>query len=309
MRDSSVGTASIDHLRDGELPLLSVLCLTYNHGRYISKALDSFLMQETSFPIEIVIGEDCSIDNTLAVIEDYQSKFPAIVRLITSPTNVGVTENFRRTLSACRGRYVALCEGDDYWEDKTKLQTQVEFLEGNSKYVITYHDAYRLDGLVASMDLQLPQQYRCDATEYELINARPLSTLTACFRNVLVEIPSEFNHAPMLDLCLWSLLGQHGEGKYLGHIKPAVYRAHEGGVFSHQSESNKLRMTMRTYSCLAQYYENRAQKKISQNFTLKIASAAGSQLTVWMRLRLIGMLVDEILGNRLYLIKKRLIGK
>lgn len=306
MQDFLTEAASAHHVRDEDLPLLSVLCLTYNHERFILKALDSFLMQETSFPIEIVIGEDRSSDNTLAMIEDYRNRFPKIIRLITSETNVGVTENFRRTLNACRGRYIALCEGDDYWEDRMKLQRQVEFLESNQSFVITYHDAYVLDG-VSEKSFQLPQQYRCDATKDELINARPLSTLTVCFRNILSEIPSEFNHAPMLDLCLWSLLGQHGEGKYLGHLKPAIYRAHEGGIFSHQNESTKLRMTMRTYSCLAQYYENRAQKETSQNFTLKIASIAGSQLNTWGRLKLIGMLVDEILGNRLYLMKRWLI--
>jgi len=263
-------------------------------------------MQEVNFPIEIVIGEDCSNDNTLAVIEGYRNKFPTLIKLTTSQANVGVTENFRRTLNACKGRYVAICEGDDYWVDKNKLQMQVDFLERNPEYVITFHDAYIFNESGIQKNLQLPKEYQCDVTSDELIRTRPISTLTTCFRNVAGEIPPEFNDAPALDLCLWSLLGHHGQGKYMAGIKPAAYRLHGGGVFSSQSKDGKIRMTMRTYLCLAQFYENRDNKNLSREFTLKIAAMAGSQLGILGVLRLILTLANEMSGNPMHAIKRLL---
>lgn len=293
----------------GDNPLLSILCITYNHENYVAEALDSFLMQSVTFPIEIVIGEDCSADKTLSVIERYQAQFPKKIRIIKSSFNVGITENFRRTLRACRGKYIAICEGDDYWTDKGKLQTQVDFLEKNLEYVITYHDAFALDGTTSKKHLQLPTGCRHDATKNELTESLPISTLTVCFRNLLKDIPNEFNHAPILDLCIWSLLGHHGKGKYLKEIKPAAYRMHDAGIFSSQTQNNRFRMTMHTYLCLALYYENNSDMELSQKFTLKTASIASIQLSLFNQLKLIGIIIDRIFGNRLYLVKKFLTGK
>jgi glycosyltransferase involved in cell wall biosynthesis len=292
-----------------DAPLLSVLCITYNHEGYIAQALDSFLMQETRFPFEIVIGEDCSADGTLSVVESYQRRFPGIIRTVTSKSNVGVIENFRRTLKACRGRYIALCEGDDFWTDKQKLQIQVDFMDGNPDYVISYHDACAFDESAQCESPQLSGEHQCDATPDELINARPISTLTACFRNVLNEIPSEFDCVPILDLCLWSLLGSHGKGKYLGGIKPAAYRIHPGGVLSSQSEANKRRMTMHAYLCLARYYARLGDDKTSQGFMVKTILLGNSQLSLPGQVKLLASLVDGLFGSPLYSIRKFMIGK
>ena len=122
-----------------ELPLVSVACITYNHEKYISEALDSILMQETSFPFEIVVGEDCSTDNSIEIIEVYRNKYPRIIRVLTSEVNVGGQKNALRIFLACRGKYTALCEGDDYWTSSFKLQHQVVKLRENPKYNICIH--------------------------------------------------------------------------------------------------------------------------------------------------------------------------
>ena len=108
-------------------PLVSIASITYNHEKFIAQAIDSFLMQETDFDFEIIIGEDCSTDDTLKIIKEYKAKYPDIIKLITSESNVGMMTNFIRTLEACSGKYIALCEGDDYWTDTLKLQKQVNF--------------------------------------------------------------------------------------------------------------------------------------------------------------------------------------
>lgn len=301
--------ASDRGIPDATGPLLSVLCITYNHENYIAQALDSFLMQETRFPFEIVVGEDCSTDATLSVVESYQRRFPGIIRIVTSTFNVGVIENFRRTLKACKGRYIALCEGDDFWTDKRKLQIQVDFMEDNPDYVITYHDACAFDESARSEWPQLSDEHQCDATADDLIDARPISTLTASFRNVLDGIPPEFDCVPILDLCLWSLLGSHGKGKYLGGIKPAAYRIHQGGVLSSQSQANKGRMTIHAYLCLSRYYARIGDEKVSRRFMVKTILLANSQLGLTEKIKLVASLVDGLFHSPLYSIRRFLAGK
>ena len=259
-------------------PLLSILCITYNHEKYISKAIKSFLEQETSFDFEIVIGEDCSTDNTLEVILEFQKNHSKIIKIIKSENNIGVTKNFRRTLAACRGKYIALCEGDDYWDDPKKIQTQVSFLESNPEYVLTYHDTHSIDENNKITNDLSKKGINFDTTKSMLIKAPPISTLTTCFRNEIKEIPIEFNDAPVLDICLWSLLGHHGSGKYLRSIKPAIYRPHDGGIFSLKKFTEKLRMTAQTYIALSRYYENQCKKDICEFFTIRAIDALSMQL-------------------------------
>lgn len=119
--------------------LVSVVCLTYNHGKYISDAIESFLMQKTNFDFEILIGEDCSTDNTRQIVEEYVKKHPNKIKMITSHTNVGPDENEHRLLEKAQGKYLALCEGDDYWTNPYKLQKQVDYLEKNPECSLVFH--------------------------------------------------------------------------------------------------------------------------------------------------------------------------
>ena len=111
------------------MPLLSVCMTTYNHERYIAQAIESVLGQRTTFAVEVVVGEDCSTDSTLRICREYESRYPDRVRVITSESNVGMHENYRRTIEACRGMYIAMLDGDDWFSDMDKLQIQVEELE------------------------------------------------------------------------------------------------------------------------------------------------------------------------------------
>ncbi len=119
--------------------LVSVLFITYNHEAYIRKALDSVLSQETDFPFEIVVGEDCSTDGTRDILRQYKEKYPDKFRLLFRKKNFGrPTRNVYETWKACKGRYVAFLEGDDYWCDVHKLQKQIDFLENNPYIGVTH---------------------------------------------------------------------------------------------------------------------------------------------------------------------------
>ena len=129
-----------------QCPLVSISCLTYNHAPYLRQCLDGFVMQITSFPIEILIYDDASGDGTQNIIEEYQKKYPDIIKPIYQTENQyskGVKVGFVYNYSRAKGEYIAFCEGDDYWTDPYKLQKQIDFLECYSDYVICSH-RYRI---------------------------------------------------------------------------------------------------------------------------------------------------------------------
>ncbi len=123
-------------------PLVSVCMITYNHGPYIRQAIEGVLMQRCTFPFELVIGEDCSRDDTVNICMEYASSHPG-VRLLPHDSNLGMLPNFFRTMEACTGKYIAFCEGDDYWSDMDKLQKQYDFLESNPSYGMVCTDYSR----------------------------------------------------------------------------------------------------------------------------------------------------------------------
>ena len=121
---------------------LSVLVPTFNHGQFIVQTLEGALSQKTNFDFEIVIGDDASTDDNALVIKDFANKFPDRIKAFLHPKNLGPSEpkelggknNVGFLFSKCKGEYIALCEGDDYWTDPLKLQKQVDFLEENKHY-------------------------------------------------------------------------------------------------------------------------------------------------------------------------------
>jgi glycosyltransferase involved in cell wall biosynthesis len=121
-------------------PLVSIMMITYNHAPFIAQAIEGVLQQKTSFFFELVIGEDCSTDGTREIVFEYQKKSPDIIRVITSEKNVGMIKNGLRTMKACRGKYMAFCEGDDYWQNLHKLQKQADYLESHPECGLVFSD-------------------------------------------------------------------------------------------------------------------------------------------------------------------------
>lgn len=264
----------------GASPLVSICCITYNHVSYIMEAIDSFLMQETTFPFEILIHDDASTDGTTDIIIDYANKYPDIIRTIIQTENQyskGGLINPRFVFPRARGKYIALCEGDDYWTDKTKLQKQVNFLENNPDYVITYTDSQPFDKS-GKLKINFGGATR-DLSAEELQKSTPIYTLTTCFRNIIKEIPQDLMSARFGDLITWSLLGAHGRGKYLSDIEPAAYRVHDGGIFSKKTIKQKYEMSIITKAALFAYYKRICDRELSQYYKTEI---------LWTTLRSIG---------------------
>ena len=133
------------------LDLISVIICTYNQQDTIGRALDSILSQECHLPIEIVIGEDCSTDNTLAVCRRYEKQHPDKIRVLANKPNKGFVRNYFDCLRACRGKYIADCAGDDFWIDNTKLEQEALILDNNENIGIVHTDWLRYDEQTGKM--------------------------------------------------------------------------------------------------------------------------------------------------------------
>jgi glycosyltransferase involved in cell wall biosynthesis len=132
--------------------MVSVAIIAYNLEKYIAEAIESVLDQITNFRVQIVVGEDCSTDNTLAILKDYQNRYPNVIKLLIPEKNQGLTPNSVATQNACEGKYIALLDGDDYWTNINKLQNQIDFLEKNSTFSASCHQAQIVFDDVAGED-------------------------------------------------------------------------------------------------------------------------------------------------------------
>lgn len=125
---------------------VSVVVLTYNQEKYVKQALDSILLQNLPFSIEILIGDDASKDSTPEILQNYAQKYPDIIKLCLHKKNIGASKNIYSLFMKAKGEYIALLEGDDYWLDNNKLKTQIQFLEKNKNYSGCTHDCLIIDG-------------------------------------------------------------------------------------------------------------------------------------------------------------------
>ena len=234
---------------------LSVFVVTYNQEKYIRQCLDSILMQMVDFDYEVVIGEDHGTDGTRAICEEYAKKYSQI-RLLPLMERLGIAGNWKRVLSECKGEYIAMCEGDDYWLDPNKLQKQVNFLEAHSDvgYVFTRHLRTRPDGSVydffSTKNIHIPEIIDLD---YLLKNEIMPTTQTVCFKSSLLPQPMpDFMKGHLYaDLILEVLVGEKCKIGYIDDIT-AMYR--EGiGMMTLSKKRYALKSLFSVYKNLNEY--------------------------------------------------------
>jgi len=254
---------------------VSISCLAYNHEPYIRQCLDGFLMQKCNFKFEVLIHDDASIDKTASIIKEYQAEYPDIIKPIYQTENQhskGVKPTFAFNFPRCRGKYIALCEGDDYWTDPYKLQKQVAYMESNPECVLTGHDASIINqkGKMIKSS-KLPDQFKRDASSQELKQGFFVLTLSMVFRKVPIfqNYPDESKNVLNGDTFLISMLGQYGSYHYIPEIQPAVYRVHEGGVWSSKSTIHKKYAQANTYFTLSKYYQRMKDEQTTLFFSQK----------------------------------------
>jgi glycosyltransferase involved in cell wall biosynthesis len=246
-------------------PLVSFVCSAYNHAKFITETINGFLNQDTDFPYEIIIHDDASTDETQDIIREYAENYPEIIKFIFQTENQFSRgrKSIVTLFGEAKGKYIAFCEGDDYWVDPQKVAKQISFLETNPDYAICYTNSIPFkDAHIVNKNYGGSLK---DLSQDELQRSPNIYTLTSCFRN-LVTFPPEFMMAKYGDLFLWSLLGQYGKGKYLSDITPSMYRVHAGGIHSTSSNEVKSKMAISTYSAIFTYYRRIGDKDLEEYF-------------------------------------------
>lgn len=213
-------------------PKVSILFITYNHAGTVAQALESALSQQTAFPVELLVGDDCSTDGTREIVERYARAHPDRIRAFLHPKNLGFFGkfNFLSVYEAARAPYAILLEGDDYWTSPLKLQRQVDFLERRPDCSACFHDCYVQDG--AALDtgrLYLSASVKRDLGLKDLIGDMFPHTTSILFRRgVLGPFPAWFNDLELTDLSLVALLASKGLFGYLADAPMSVYRTAGG---------------------------------------------------------------------------------
>jgi len=241
--------------RKGASCRVSIVCHTYNHEPFIEQALAGFLVQRTEFPFEVIVHDDASTDNTARIVERYQAAYPDIVRPVLQTENqyrLGVRPPCF-TFSLARGDFIALCEGDDYWLDEQKLSKQVAVLDQNPSAVMCYHDAIRVSEEGRVVGRSKPSKGGYNASQ--LASAPFIPTLTRMFRNKPIRWLDRRPLPIALDIVLTSYLSRHGGAVYVEDIAPAVYRVHDGGMWSRRGTVERLRTTLDAVLFIAARYQ------------------------------------------------------
>jgi glycosyltransferase involved in cell wall biosynthesis len=208
------------------IPLVSVNMVTYNHAPYIAQAIEGVLQQKTNFPIELVIGEDCSTDGTHEIVLNFQQKYPSLIRVITSEKNVGARVNGNRVRRSCRGKYIAFCDGDDYWHYKNKLNIQIDSLESNQDVGLIHCD---VDRFYVEKNVRIKSYHKKRRLSYKynnilygiIVYEYIVETCTAVVRNDLLkkiheECQYEFSDIFMMgDVQMWIEIAYRSKVKYI----------------------------------------------------------------------------------------------
>ena len=224
-------------------PLLSIVTITYNHEPYIRKCIEGILMQQVNFTMEFIIAEDCSTDGTLAICKEYAEKYPNLIQLITSENNVGVIANERRAMKAAKGKYIAFCEGDDYWTDQLKLQKQVDFLEEYPDYSVTFHRCKHYNVVEGTTKddqcgfLFQNNEEGVDVTVEMFFEKWITQPLTMVYRASMFDLDDMLKYKYYRDMHQIYHLLMNGKG-YLFGFEGGVRIVHGGGMHSMIDEIN-----------------------------------------------------------------------
>lgn len=257
----------------GTRPVVATRTLTYNHENYIKDCLDGILMQETTFPVRIVIFEDCSTDNTAAIVKEYQAKYPHLITTFCQPENTYQkpirAAALQPFLDACNeAPYVAMCEGDDYWTAPNKIQKQVDFLNAHPDYIMCFHNAYMKYCDEEGVDRPFGKLETREYVGDEILIHWTVPTASVVFRSAYQAYPQ---HEDILygDIFLFLTLALQGKLFCLNEMM-SVYRRHQGGATILQEKDDKREeKSDKHYQALRQAFNGRFTNAIDKRYSLE----------------------------------------
>lgn len=239
-----------------DIPLVSVCMCTYNHENYLSEAIESILLQKTGFLIELLIGEDCSTDNTRKIVEKYVSAYPDLIIPVFPPKNVGSTRNLLSLIEKARGKYIAICDGDDYWTDPLKLQKETDFLEQNDEYgmvcsiaAMYIQDEMKMDGYLGDAKVE---SYETLIAGYDDVAAPTMFLRKDLFRNCIADSEFFITRNMFFDTAIAYWYAYHSKIKFFDNIS-AVYRVLANSGCHTSDPDRRLNMDL-NYSYIKLYF-------------------------------------------------------
>ena len=289
-------------IENKDIPLVSICCLTYNHEPYIRQTLNSFLLQKTNFPFEIVIHDDASTDNTANIIKEYTEKYPNIFNPLLQKENqrskLGGGMNPKFNYPRAKGKFIAFCDGDDYWIDPLKLQKQVDFLKRNRECSFVFHKTKRFNEIkqifVESIPFEVTKEV-LNVNEFFKIKAVP--TCSIMFKNSVEFV--KFNHSHG-DFALYCTLISNGKAGYIKD-EMAVYRLNEGGVSRNNNSFNYLKRRINELKIESKYesFTNEVKKQVKGAYiyqVYKLINLHNGQLSLNEKKQYFLILFSEILN-------------
>lgn len=233
-------------------PMVSVFVMVYNHEKYLHECLDGILMQKCNFPFNIVVGEDCSTDRSQEILVKYNESYPGKFKLLLHEKNIGAVANQNTVFSGCTGKYIAICEGDDYWTDPLKLQKQLDFLEANPDFSICFHAVEEVSENNSHHQILKTFPTEKEYTIEDLAKENFIHTPSVIFRNNMKTLPAWIHYSPIGDYPLHMLNAQFGKIKYFPQ-KMAAYRI-GSGVWTNLHLSERIVNTLFTLKLLKDYF-------------------------------------------------------
>ncbi|MEX2566817.1 MAG: glycosyltransferase, partial [Cyclobacteriaceae bacterium] len=269
---------------EGTLPLVTTRTMTFNQEAFIRDCLDGILMQKTTFPVQVLIHDDASTDNTVPILREYEHKYPGLIQVFYQPANTHTSKNKHQLRNAffdwIKGKYLALCEGDDYWTAPDKLQKQVRFLEENPDHVLSC-GGYRAMNSALGTSKEVVEN---DPGIFPSGNGSRFSfdlnafgkkwitkTLTIVYKRSAVDLKILDRYQSRKDIHLFYHILKNGKGIYFQEVF-GVYNIHSGGVYSLKGRKTNIISNFRSYAELYEYNrDNFTRERYLHHLTTKFA--------------------------------------
>lgn len=245
----------IDQTSDS--PVVSIAMLAYKHSMFIEEAIESVLKQKVNFPIQLVIAEDYSPDNTRDIVLAYQKKYPGSIKLLLQDKNVGAKQNNADLLVNLDGKYVAALEGDDFWIDENKLQKQVDFLDQNADCSMVFHNA-----VIRDEHSKQERLFNTIPTGYyngnDFLKNWIVPTASVIVRKEVIDYLAQLDRSKMMyeDILFFLTTTKFGKAYYISESPWSFYRRHEGGMsYSSKRSYEFLQGYLEQYKCINKLFD------------------------------------------------------
>ena len=246
------------------IPVVSVCTTTFNNAPYTRECIEGILMQKTNFPFELIINDDCSTDGTTEILREYEAKYPDIVKPVYHDENLyskGITDVYNIfCFSKAKGKYIACCDGDDYWIDPLKLQKQYDIMEANPQYSLCHHN-YKIlcDGEIRESHKASPKIMGLE----EAADCGNIQSSSMFFRNYGIGlVPKEISFPHIVYQFFWALrLAEFGDIYYIDEPMD-MYRVHDGGLYSGSSQKKRIDMALGNIENMIMWYKYKKMPNI-----------------------------------------------